>query len=482
VTILKMRAPGMTLMRMPMFIWTSLCSSILIISIFPILSLTLILLYLDRYFGMHFFTTDGGGNAMMYVNLIWSWGHPEVYVIILPAFGIFSEVVSTFAKKHLYSYKTGVAAAFGVLVLSMLVWLHHFFTMGAGANVNAFFGIMTTLIAIPTGVQFFNWLLTLYKGRITLSLPMYWFLAFAVTFTLGGMAGVLMAIPPLDFQIHNSLFLVAHFHTMVIGGAVFGIFAGLSYWFPKITGIKLNEKYGKISFWLWLIGFLVAFIPLYILGMLGATRRLDHYDASLGWQGLFVVALIGGLMIGAAVLAQIWQVVVSFKEKQVDSTGDPFDGRTLEWSMPSPPPIFNFAVIPTVTDKDAFWAMKQKEIARSAPASTSRDKAISYTDRSPRSDQNIGARDFPSPTYTDIHMPKNTAAGIYVSAFCFLAGFAFVWHIAWLQVVGILGAIIVVIHKSLEEETEYTIPAAEVERMEKERVSFYEPMSKISNS
>jgi cytochrome o ubiquinol oxidase subunit 1 len=331
-------------------------------------------------------------------------------------------------------------------------------------------------------VQFFNWLLTLYKGRVTLSLPMYWFLAFAVTFTLGGMAGVLMAIPPLDFQIHNSLFLVAHFHTMVIGGAVFGIFAGLSYWFPKITGLKLNEKYGKISFWLWLIGFLVAFIPLYILGMLGATRRLDHYDASLGWQGLFVVALIGGLMIGAAVLAQIWQVVVSFKEKQVDSTGDPFDGRTLEWSMPSPPPIFNFAVIPTVTDKDAFWAMKQKEIARSAPASTSRDKAISYTDRSPRSDQNIGARDFPSPTYTDIHMPKNTAAGIYVSAFCFLAGFAFVWHIAWLQVVGILGAIIVVIHKSLEEETEYTIPAAEVERMEKERVSFYEPMSKISNS
>jgi cytochrome o ubiquinol oxidase subunit 1 len=244
VTILKMRAPGMTLMKMPLFVWTSLCSMVLVVSIFPILTVTIGLLFLDRFFGMHFFTSGFGGNPMLYTNLIWSWGHPEVYVLILPAFGIFSEVVSTFSKKRLSGYGSMVAAAIGVTLLALLVWLHHFFTMGADADINAFFGIMTMIIAIPTGVQVFHWLSTMYKGRIRFFTPMKWFLGFVGTFTFGGMAGLLMASPAADFQLHNSLFLVAHFHTMIIGGALFGIFAGITYWFPKVTGFRLNERLG----------------------------------------------------------------------------------------------------------------------------------------------------------------------------------------------------------------------------------------------
>ena len=316
VTILKMRAPGMTLMKMPMFVWTSLCSMTLVTLAFPILTITLILLSLDRFLGMHFFTTDFGGSAMMYVNLIWSWGHPEVYILMIPAFGIYSEIVAVFSQKRLFGYKSLVYAAFGVTLLSMLVWLHHFFTMGAGADVNAFFGIMTGVIAIPTAVQIFNWLTTMFKGKIIFATPMYWFLGFVATFTLGGMAGVLLGIPGADFQLHNSLFLVAHFHTMVIGGALFGIFAGITYWFPKVTGFKLNERLGKYAFWSWIIGFLVSFLPLYILGLMGATRRLDHYDASTGWQYLFMVAGFGIVIISIGAAFQILQLIVSFIQRK----------------------------------------------------------------------------------------------------------------------------------------------------------------------
>src|SRR5471030_1077360 len=278
VTILKMRAPGMTFMKMPVFTWTALCSNVLILATFPILTATLALLALDRYLGMHFFTNDAGGNAMLYLNLIWAWGHPEVYILVLPAFGIYSEGVATFAKKPLFGYKTMVYATCSIMVLSLLVWLHHFFTMGAGADVNAFFAIMTMIIAIPTGVKIFNWLFTMYRGRIKFTTPMMWFLGFVVTFSVGGMAGVMMAVPVIDFQVHNSLFLVAHFHTMIVGGVVFGFFAGLTYWFPKIFGFKLNERLGRYVFWCWIVGFLLAFIPLYILGFMGATRRMDHYE------------------------------------------------------------------------------------------------------------------------------------------------------------------------------------------------------------
>ncbi len=441
VTILKMRAPGMTLMKMPMFTWTSLCSMVLVVTVFPILTITIALLNLDRFFGMHFFTTTHGGNAMMYVNLIWSWGHPEVYILILPAFGIFSEIVSTFSQKKLYSYSTAVWAAILIAALSCLVWLHHFFTMGAGANVNAFFGIMTSFIGIPTAVQVFNWLFTLYKGRITFTTPMYWFVGFIATFTLGGMAGVLMAIPSIDFQVHNSLFLVAHFHTMVIGGALFGIFCGITYWFPKVLGFKLNESWGRKAFWLWLIGFFVSFVPLYILGIMGATRRLDHYD-NPAWQPFFIIAGMGSLIICLAVAVQLWQIVVSFlqRKQNLDLTGDPWNGRTLEWATKSPPPVYNFAIIPTVTDRDAFWEMKKADQLVSKSANQ---------------------------RYEDIVMPKNTPLGIYVAGFCFFLGFGMVWHIIWLAILGLVGAIVCVIMRGMDEETEYIISAAEVERLEK---------------
>ncbi len=439
MTILKMRAPGMTLMRMPLFTWTSLIAMCIVVTIFPILTATIALLSLDRLLGMHFFTTDFGGNAMMYTNLIWMWGHPEVYVLILPSFGIYSEVVSTFAQKKLAGYKSMVMAAFGIGSIALVVWLHHFFTMGAGANVNAFFGIMTTFIAIPAGVQIFNWSSTMYKGKIRFLGPMLWFLGFSGTFIFGGLTGVLLAVPPADFQLHNSLFLVAHFHTTIIGGALFGIFAGITYWFPKISGFKLNEKLGKYSFWLWIIGFFVSFTPLYILGLMGATRRLDHYDASTGWQGLFVISVIGFLIISSGAIMQVVQIVVSIRQRKqnLDTTGDPWNGRTLEWATASPPPFYNFAKIPEVTSRDAFWEMKKN--------GTHNKKH----------------------EYEDIEMPKNTALGLYISGFALVFGFAMVWHIFWLAVVCVVGGIVCVIMRTFDNETEYVVAASEIEGIER---------------
>lgn len=439
LTVLKMRAPGMTLRRLPMFTWASFCGMILVISVFPILAMTTALLFLDRFLGMHFFTTGHGGNPMMYINLIWSWGHPEIYILILPIFGVYSEVVATFSRKRIFGYTTAMAATFLVMVVSALVWLHHFFTMGAGGNVNAVFGVATEIIAIPTGVLIFNWLFTMYGGKIKLSTAMYWFLGFLCTFSFGGLAGVMMGVAPIDFQVHNSLFLIAHFHTMVIGGALFGIFSGINYWFPKIAGFKLNERLGKYSFWLWIVGFLVAFVPLYILGIMGATRRMDSYPAANGWQPFFMIAFLGGLIIVCAVAMQVLQFVVSVRDrkKNQDTTGDPWNGRTLEWATSSPPPVYNFAVVPEVYSRDAFWEMKQKGL--------------------------------PQPHYEDIHMPKNTGAGVYISAFALILGFAMVWQIIWLALVGLIGAVVCLIFRAFDEDTEYTIPAEEVERIESER-------------
>ena len=455
VTILKMRAPGMTLMRMPLFTWGSLCSMILVISVFPILTITTALLFLDRYLGMHFFTTSNGGNAMMYVNLIWMWGHPEVYVLILPQFGIFSEVVATFSRKRLAGYTSAVCALIGITALSFVVWLHHFFTMGAGADVNGFFCIMTELITIPTAVQVYNWIATMWKGRIRFSTPMLYFLGFIGTFTFGGLAGGLLAIPPADFELHNSLFLVAHFHTMIIGGALFGIFAGIAYWFPKVMGFKLDERLGRLSFWFWLSGFFVSFIPLYVLGFMGATRRLDHYDLSTGWQPFFIVALIGFCLIGCGALVQVIQIIQSIKhrEKNRDTTGDPWNARTLEWATRSPVPFYNFAVIPHVTTGDAFWEMKYPAHGKTTPRN---DKVV----------------------YEDIVLAKNTPMGIYLAGFIFLIGFGFVWQIMWLIIVGFIGAIVCVIIRTFDEDTEYVIKAEEVERMENKNYKFQITSSK----
>jgi len=441
VTIIKMRAPGMKLMQMPLFVWSAIGSIVLIIFAFPILTATLSMLALDRTLGMHFFTSAFGGNPMMYVNLIWAWGHPEVYILVLPAFGVFSEVVATFSSKRLFGYASMVWAIAGITFLSFVVWLHHFFTMGAGANVNAFFGVMTMVIAVPTGVKVFNWLFTMYRGRVRFTTPMLWFLGFVVTFTLGGVTGVLMAVPAIDFQVHNSLFLVAHFHTMIIGGAVFGFFAGLTYWFPKIFGFTLNERLGRAAFWCWFTGFLLAFVPLYVLGMMGATRRLDHYDASLGWRGLFVVAGIGVLVIGLGVCFQVLQLVVSIaqRHKHLDTSGDPWDGRTLEWSTTSPAPVYNFAVIPEVHGRDAFWETKRHKPELSAES---------------------------TPHYTDIVVPKNTALGMYIAGAACLFGFAVIWHVWWLAAIGLLGVIVLLLVRLTTDATEYVIPAAEVARIE----------------
>ncbi|MDS7595812.1 cytochrome o ubiquinol oxidase subunit I [Agrobacterium tumefaciens] len=440
VTIIKMRAPGMTMMRLPIFVWTSLCSNILIVASFPILTGTLALLTLDRYVGTNFFTNDLGGNPMMYVNLIWIWGHPEVYILVLPAFGIFSEIVSTFSQKRLFGYASMVYATVVITILAYIVWLHHFFTMGSGASVNAFFGITTMIISIPTGAKIFNWLFTMYKGRIKFDVPMLWTVGFMITFVIGGMTGVLLAVPPADFVLHNSLFLIAHFHNTIIGGVVFGVLAGIVYWFPKAFGYRLDPFWGKLSFWFWFIGFYVAFMPLYALGLMGVTRRLSQFeDTSL--QIWFVIAAFGAFLIALGIACFVIQLIVSFfkREQLRDLTGDPYNGRTLEWSTSSPPPAYNFAFTPVVHDVDAFADMKKRGAER------------------------------PVDGFISIHMPKNTGAGVIISAINVVLGFALVWHIWWLAALSLLAIIAASIAHTFNYNRDYYIPASDVTEVEAER-------------
>ncbi|PSB92104.1 cytochrome o ubiquinol oxidase subunit I [Candidatus Pandoraea novymonadis] len=440
VTILRMRAPGMNLMKMPVFTWTSLCTMVMVCAAFPVLTVTLGLLSLDRYLDFHFFTNDLGGNPMMYINLIWIWGHPEVYILILPAFGIFSEIITTFSSKKLFGYKGMVYATAAIMVLSLLVWAHHFFTMGSGANVNAFFGIATMIIAIPTGVKIFNWLFTMYRGRVQMTTPVLWTLGFIVTFVIGGMTGVLLAVPGADFVLHNSLFLVAHFHNTIIGGVLFGYVAGMNYWFPKAFGFKLDERTGKASFWCWLIGFYLAFIPLYILGLMGMTRRLSSYDNPL-WQPFLLVAWVGALFIAAGICFQVLQLLISIKNREnlKDLTGDPWNGRTLEWMTTSPPANYNFATIPEVHDIDELAYRKENNI-------------------------NFDLKS----DYVPIHMPKNTSAGFIISAFSLVFSFAMIWYIWWLAILGFIGMIATFIYRSNDDCIDYYVPSHEVLATESE--------------
>ena len=438
VTILRMRAPGMKLMQMPVFTWTALVTNILIVAAFPVLTATLALLAADRYLDMHFFTNAAGGNPMMYVNLIWVWGHPEVYILILPCFGAFSEIIATFSGKPLFGYKSMVYATCAIGVLSFLVWLHHFFTMGSGANVNAFFGIMTMIISVPTGVKLFNWLFTMFRGRIRFTVPVLWTIGFMVTFVIGGMTGVLLAVPGADFVLHNSLFLIAHFHNVIIGGVVFGVLAAMNFWFPKAFGFTLNEFWGKVSFWCWLVGFYVAFMPLYVLGFKGMTRRMNHY-ANPEWQPYLMVALVGACIIAVGIAAIIVQLAVSIRQRHqnMDLTGDPWEGRTLEWATSSPPPFYNFAVVPKIDSLDQFWADKES------------------------------GRAYRHPHYEDIHMPRNTAAGMHIAGAGLVLCFALVWHIWWLAGVGLLGVMAAVIARTYDRDIDYWVPASEVEKMER---------------
>lgn len=442
-TIIKMRCPGMTLMRMPIFVWTALCAMILVVLAFPVLTVTLALLFLDRMFDMHFFSEFAGGNVMLYINLIWIWGHPEVYILILPAFGIFSEVVATFSQKKLFGYTTMVWAVAIITFLSFIVWLHHFFTMGAGADVNAFFGIATMIISIPTGVKVFNWLFTMYQGRIILATPMLWVTAFFTTFAIGGMTGVMMAVPPVDFQVHNSLFLVAHFHNVIIGGVLFGYFAGIIYWFPKAFGFSLDEKSGKWAFAFWVVGFYIAFMPLYVLGLNGFMRRVNHYSNTM-FQPYFIIAAIGAALIMVGIVLQIWQVIISIKNREAlrDHTGDPWNGRTLEWSIASPAPLYNFAEIPTVHGLDPLWEYKEQHI----------------------SEGRVHPKNM---HYHAIHMPKNTPAGFILAMFAGVLGFALIWQMWIPGIVGFLGMVITMIARTFNtKDVDYYVSAETVRATE----------------
>jgi len=441
VTILRMRAPGLTLMKMPVFTWTALITNILIVAIFPVLTATLALLTADRYLDMHFFTSELGGNAMMYVNLIWIWGHPEVYVLILPCFGAFSEIIATFSRKPLFGYTSMVYATSSIGVLSFFVWLHHFFTMGSGASVNAFFGIMTSIISIPTGVKLFNWLFTMYRGHIRFHSSTLWTIGFMCTFAVGGMTGVLLAVPGADFVLHNSLFLIAHFHNVIIGGVVFGCLAAMTFWFPKVFGFTLNEFWGKVAFWCWLVGFYLAFMPLYALGLQGMTRRMNHYN-NPDWQPYLIVALVGAVIIGCGILAILWQLFVSVRDRNQnrDLTGDPWDGRSLEWATSSPAPFYNFAHVPQITSLEQHWDDKEAGRAWQQPKQ-----------------------------YEDIHMPRNTSAGFLVSVFGLVLCFGFVWHIWWMVGAGLIAMIGTFIARAYDRDVDYYVPAAEVEKIERAR-------------
>ena len=439
-TIVKMRAPGMTLMKMPIFTWTSLCTNILIVAAFPILTAVLALLALDRYVGTDFFSNDFGGNPMMYVNLIWIWGHPEVYILILPAFGIFSEVVATFCGKRLFGYTSMVYATVVITILSYVVWLHHFFTMGSGASVNSFFGITTMIISIPTGAKIFNWLFTMYRGRIRFELPMLWTVAFMITFVIGGMTGVLLAVPPADFALHNSLFLVAHFHNVIIGGVLFGLFAGINYWFPKAFGFKLDVFWGKLSFWFWVVGFYAAFMPLYVLGLMGVTRRMSHFDDP-SLRIWFLIACAGAVLIAIGIACFLIQIAVSILNREAlrDLTGDPWNGRTLEWATSSPPPAYNFAFTPVVHAQDAWWDMKQRGYVR------------------------------PLSGFIPIHMPKNTAAGVIIAGLATVLSFALIWRIWWLAAIAFVGMVGAVIFHTFNYNRDFHLPETDVCRVEEAR-------------
>src|SRR3569623_1504154 len=445
VTIIKLRAPGMSLMKMPVFTWTALCTNVLIVAAFPVLTAVLVLLALDRYVGTDFFTNNFGGNPMMYVNLIWIWGHPEVYILILPLFGVYSEITATFSGKKLFGYTSMVYATVVITVLSYLVWLHHFFTMGSGASVNSFFGITTMIISIPTGAKIFNWQLTMYRGRIRFELPMMWTVAFMITFVIGGMTGVLLAVPPADFVLHNSLFLIAHFHNVIIGGVVFGVFAAINYWFPKAFGYKLVPFWGKVSFWNWVVGFYLAFMPLYVLGLMGVTRRMSHFDDP-SLQIWFQIAALGAVLIALGIASMLVQFYVSFRRRHElrDVTGDPWNGRTLDWATSSPPPDYNFAFTPRVYDNDTWADMKKQRYTR------------------------------PQHGFTAIHMPKNTAAGFVIAAFSAVVGFALIWHMWQPAALGFVGELAATIIHTFNYKRDYYIPAEQVVRTENARTRLME--------
>jgi cytochrome c oxidase subunit 1 len=358
VTIINMRAPGMRLLRMPMFCWMSMITQILLLLAFPVITVALVFLMVDRYFGATFFEVAANGDPMLWQHLFWIFGHPEVYILILPPFGIVSEILPVFSRKPLFGYAAMVFSGAFIAVLGFGVWSHHMFATGMGPIADASFGVLTMLIAIPTGVKIFNWIGTIWGGSIQMKTPMYFSLGFIAMFIIGGLSGIMHAAVPADLQQTDTYFIVAHFHYVLFGGAVFAIMAGTYYWTPKMFGFMLSERIGKFQFWLMFIGFNLTFFPMHFLGLHGMPRRVYTYPEGLGFEFWNQVETAGSFVLGASFLVLIWNIVVS-KRSGVPAPADPWNGATLEWSIPSPPQEFNFPEVPEVESRDALWAMKR---------------------------------------------------------------------------------------------------------------------------
>ncbi len=398
VTIINMRAPGMSFMRMPLFTWTAFITSALILFAFPAITVGLVLLMFDRMFGANFFDPAMGGNVVLWQHLFWIFGHPEVYILILPAFGIISEIVTTFSSKRLFGYSSMVFATVLIGFLGFMVWAHHMFTTGLGPVANSLFAIATMLIAVPTGIKIFNWILTLWGGHIRFTTASLFAMSFIPTFVMGGITGVMLAVAPADFQFHDTYFVVAHFHYVIVGGLILGIFAGMFYWWPKMFGRILDEKLGKWFFWLFFIGFHLTFFIQHILGLQGMPRRVFTYMGGQGWDISNFISTIGAIFMAIGTLVFIWNVWITSR-KPMNAPADPWDGRTLEWTISSPPPEYNFKQIPIVRGLDALWVEKSEgrtEMTASEP---------------------VGS----------IHMPSGSILPLIMSLGLFIAGFGFMY-------------------------------------------------------
>jgi cytochrome o ubiquinol oxidase subunit 1 len=454
VTIFKERAPGLKMLWMPLFTWTALVTAIMMIFAMPPLTVATAQLALDRYVGFHYFTNAFGGNMMHFVNLFWLFGHPEVYILILPAFGIYSEVVSTFSTKALYGYLSMVMAVVSIAVLSFTVWLHHFFTMGQNASINSVFGIASMLIGIPTGVKIYDWMATMFRGRVRFTTPMIYAIGFILLFVLGGMSGILLANPPIDYQVHNTVFLVAHFHNVIIPGVLFGLIAGYHFWFPKAFGFRLNERWGIFSALCWLVGFMLAFFPLYALGLMGLPRRTVAYAQS-AYVLPEAIAFVGAMFIVCALAALFIQLWVSIKHRDENRVfaGDPWDGRSLEWAVSAPPPEYNFPFVPVVNDRDAFTVAKDLGVAYRQPDE-----------------------------YVDIELPRNSAMGMAVCVTGFGIAFGLVWHIWWLAIIAALAALGATVGRGFARDTTKTVPAGAVREEQRHWLNAVDAATVISRA
>jgi cytochrome aa3-600 menaquinol oxidase subunit I len=437
-TILKMRAPGMTLMRMPMFTWSALITNIIIVFAFPVITVALIMMTMDRLFGTNFFSTSNGGMDMLWANLFWVWGHPEVYILIMPSFGIYSEIIPTFARRNLFGYTSMVISMVAISILSFLVWTHHFFTMGQGAMTNSIFSITTMMIAIPTGIKIFNWLFTLRKGRIRFTVPMLYSLGFIPLFTIGGVTGVMLAMSAADYQYHNTMFLVAHFHNVIIPGVVFAMLAGMTYYWPKMFGFMLNEKIGKWAFWFVTIGFVLAFFPMYISGLDGQARRMYTYSAETGFGPYNFISFIGAFLMAVGFILIVYTIYYSIRHESRDISDDPWDARSLEWATHNPVPEYNFAIIPQVNSTEAFWDYKKK-----------------------------GHQLFKG-EYEKIHMPNNTGGPFIMACIFFVLGFAMVFAMWPLAIISTITILVCLAYRSFEIDEGHYISVEEIKETEEQ--------------